>query len=65
MGNNMWIELTENKDTKYLMNLDKVDLIRKEEDKIRVRWTDGDVEIYNINYESILIKLQEAKILKW
>lgn len=61
----MWIELTENKDTKYLMNLDKVDLIRKEEDKIRVRWTDGDVEIYNINYESILIKLQEAKILKW
>ena len=65
MGNNMWIELTENKDTKYLMNLDKVDLIRKEEDKIRVRWTDGDVEIYNINYESILIKLHEAKILKW
>ena len=65
MGNNMWIELTENKDTKCLMNLDKVDLIRKEEDKIRVRWTDGDVEIYNINYESLLIKLQEAKILKW
>ena len=61
----MWIELTENKDMKCLMNLDKVDLIRKEEDKIRVCWCDGDVEIYNINYESILIKLQEAKILKW
>jgi len=62
----MWIELIENKDTKCLMNLDKVDLIRKEEeDKIRVCWADGDIEIYNINYESILIKLCEAKILKW
>ena len=61
----MWIELIENKDTKCLMNLDKVDLIRKEEDKIRVCWADGDVEIYNINYELILTKLHEAKILKW
>ena len=65
----MWIEIIENENDKYLINLDKVSTIIKDNDGdihgIKVVWDDGDYVHYDISYERIATKLREAKVLKW
>ena len=65
----MWIEIIENENDKYLINLDKVSTIEKDNDGdipgIRVVWDDGDDDHYDISYECIATKLREANVLKW
>lgn len=65
----MWIEIIENENEKYLINLDKVSTIIKDNDGdipgIRVDWDDGDHVHYDTSYERIATKLREASVLKW
>lgn len=65
----MWIEIIENENDKYLIDLDKVSTIVKDNDGdipgIRVAWDDGDDDHYDTSYERIATKLRKAKVLKW